>query len=174
MWNFTKFSRHFLSRAHPPMQHSPLGGGYGTNRTSTHLYKTCIQRGAVITPSIFSKFSQLTPYSLPVRASYGLFFVSTKSDLCSAPGTAVLYEYHFILDRAITALDCIRINGARYLYVHILHITTQGWIVSDVQSHCCKIMIQVSKTDTQSFANTQITTQQNKEKTLSPLSSMLK
>ena len=69
-----------------------------------------VQFGAVITQSIFS---QKTPHSSPVRAGYGVSFVDTTSDLYSALVPVIISEIS-ILDRIITALDCIKVSDVSF------------------------------------------------------------
>ena len=53
------------------------------------------------------KSSQQTPYSLPVRVRYAVYFVSSVSDLCSDIFIAVLCVIWYIRPRYNNALDCI-------------------------------------------------------------------
>ena len=49
------------------------------------------------------EYSQQTPHSSPVRASYGVSFVGTNSNVCDAWVTTNCAQYHVILDHVITA-----------------------------------------------------------------------
>ena len=68
----------------------------------THLQICQIQCNAVIT----AKFSQNTHHSSPFRATYGMSFVDSISDLYSAPPLLCI-QYRVLLDHAITALICV-------------------------------------------------------------------
>ena len=49
--------------------------------------------------SIFSQYSQKTPHSSPIRASYGVSFVDPASDWHSASVPVIIYAIFFILWR---------------------------------------------------------------------------
>ena len=67
----------------------------------------------------FSKSLQWTPYSLPMRARYGLFFVIVNSDLCSASVDVVLY-----------VVSCY--TGPRNKWIFVVE-TLCDWIRSPLQ-----------------------------------------
>ena len=56
-----------------------------------HTAETCKCSVLIKYTQFPPNFSQWTPHSSPSRASYGVSFVSSNSDLCSASITAVLH-----------------------------------------------------------------------------------
>ena len=54
-------------------------------------------------------FLQSTPHILPLRARYGMSFMSAISDICYASVTGVLYAILWYTVYFITTLDCIDI-----------------------------------------------------------------
>ena len=71
-----------------------------------------LQCSAVITQSIFSKLSQQTSHSSPMRASYGMSFASINSwFMCCLLLLQSSVRYHCDIDRAITAPDYLTSAG---------------------------------------------------------------
>ena len=65
----------------------------------------------LITRLFFQKSSQRTHNSSPVRVRYGMSFVSSYSNSCSASVSTVLYvKYHVIFDWVIMAPDYSLLN----------------------------------------------------------------
>ena len=70
----------FIAKSIPLWTIKHSSGQWASHSSCAYVHNK-IQFDAIITQSIFPKFSQKTPHSSPVRVRYGVSFVDSNSDL---------------------------------------------------------------------------------------------